>query len=339
MAFLKILAAAACVASACAQQVSNDDGNILINVAEGKKVGFQHGEEAPTFFEDVVLTEESSRTLSFLHLGYSHGYETKGAEIDALIKVEQTKLDAAEKAHGEASDTLTKKTAAYKTAYGDKIMALRATLAKVQGGSGTEIKNEVTSVGSLCQSAGALKPCSSAGGEHIMAGVVGEVYSNAPGVFKCHFTWNSKKVTTNGMGMIASATGRLSTVSCDTPTFSQDYLGEVGKTPGKNTWKAALTVKQGDEDVPYSGSDKEGNLVEFSTSAPELVSAGPMAEKVNVDASNVKGGKKQLSSVFTIKDIDTAAKSLTFSFAGVDTNYVKFAVQLVEDKGDGVYDF
>ena len=66
----KLLAAAACVATAFGARVTNDGGNMLLQVAEGKNVVFKRG-AAQTDLADLQTQDGSSYAASYFHLGYT----------------------------------------------------------------------------------------------------------------------------------------------------------------------------------------------------------------------------------------------------------------------------
>ena len=71
MAMIKFLAAAACVATAFGARVTNQGGDMLLEVKEGKSVVFKQGAAKTTSLADLTTIEASSYAASYFHLGYT----------------------------------------------------------------------------------------------------------------------------------------------------------------------------------------------------------------------------------------------------------------------------
>jgi len=331
----KLLAAAACVATAFGARVTNDGGNMLLQVAEGKNVVFKRG-AAQTDLADLQTQDGSSYAASYFHLGYTAEYANKVAEIDVEIAKQAARLKMINDKHAALLNATAAAKKRYDEGAGKEIADLQAKLADALGGGA--VGNEVKGVATACRTAANdAKPCGAAGGETVSAAVVGEVYANLPGVFKCTYTWGTKKVHTNGVGQAASATGKLSAVTCDTPAFPQSYLTAVGQTKEKNTWRAALTIKSdgGTNELKFTGATGQ-DVVPFQTRNPEFIAdaaAGFKAEAVFL-ALDLATGPSEATQIM-VHDPDSTSASLKFAFAGADTTHIKKleAVKVAEADG------
>ena len=161
----------------------------------------------------------------------------------------------------------------------------------------------VRRVASPVQVTGASKDClkgwcRTEGGGTVTVTVQGEVYANAAGVFECMFKYKNKDDTmkkTSGKGVIASASGQLSAVLCDTPEYDTAFLKSVGKFDD-GYFKAAVTVAQLGEELKKSGAGS--NDVHFYGSEPELTFK---EAAFTVSSTSFKTARFQVS----VSDVDT----------------------------------
>lgn len=264
-------------------RIKNKDGNLVLSVGDEGKVGYVHGGK-----EHFLNPNELPDGVAYMQMGFE-----KGMDIGAGDKDLNAKLDTLS---GEEKKIMDQIVEAQK-----KVEELQkdfdAKYTKLEERKAEQKPNKAATV------TGASKDCikgwcRTEGGGHVTVTVQGEVYSNAPGVFECMFTYKNKQDTTkktSGTGVIASASGQLSAVLCDTPSYDTTFLKAVGKFDN-GYFAAAVTVAQLGEELKKSGSGS--NAVHFYGSEPEL---SMKAESVTISSTSFKTQKFAV----TVSDTDT----------------------------------
>jgi hypothetical protein len=333
---LKFIALAACAAVASAQKVTNKDGDLLLTTPKGNKIGYQTGEDATVYLNDMVTNNAASEQASYLHLGYQAAYKSETESIEAKIKVAQDAHDKAVKANEDLAKEIELEHANFKTKFGDKITDLKEQINVAANSAGD---NTVAAFADQCGDDGSLarvgsnNNCGSIGGQTIAVGVTGEVYADVEGVFTCSWNWKAgkKTIVTTGIGHYASATGAYSAVDCHTPVFTQDFLAAVGKV-SKNKWATELSVNQAGSDIKFAGKTGE-NAISFKSYAPTIFSdfnTGFKAEATAL-ASDITKGK--VINHIVVGDLDSLSGSLKFEFSGFDTSLIKKFEAVVVSEG------